>query len=135
MLYNLVYCDQIKVNLLGGIRYVDLAEKLDIGSNTILANAADPNNPISSIVVDHFHTHNQFLGGQVGVESELRRGRYFVDLDAKVAVGYDHERTTIDGIHYARRGNHLGISRRVIGAGNNSGHSTRTIRLRPGGPH
>jgi hypothetical protein len=94
---NLIYCDRVKVNLIGGIRYVDLTESLFISSTTSLPNAADPNNPIVSAVSDQFRTHNQFLGGQLGLETELRRGRFFVDMTGKIAIGNMHERLSVDG--------------------------------------
>jgi hypothetical protein len=94
---NLMYCDRVKVNLLAGIRYVDLTETLDITSTSTLPNAADVNNPIISTVSDQFRTHNQFLGGQLGLETELRRGRFFVDLTGKLAIGNMHERLSVDG--------------------------------------
>jgi hypothetical protein len=94
---NLMYCDQFKLNLIGGIRYVDVTESLAISSTSSLPNAADPNNPILSAVADSFRTHNQFLGGQLGLETELRRGRFFVDLTGKIAIGNMHEHWSVDG--------------------------------------
>ncbi len=91
VLRNLIYCDMVKVNLLGGFRYVDLSESLDISSTTGLPNGN------TSAISDEFRTHNQFIGGQLGLETELRRGRFFVDMTGKVAVGNMHERLSVDG--------------------------------------
>jgi hypothetical protein len=49
------------------------------------------------IVQDAFGTHNLFVGGQVGVDVGLQRGRWSLDLLAKVALGNTHERANISG--------------------------------------
>jgi hypothetical protein len=97
VLKSLLYCDMVKANLLGGIRYIDTTEALDITSTSTLPNPNDANNPIISTVTDQFHTHNQFLGGQVGAETELRCGRLFLDATGKIALGNMHERLVVQG--------------------------------------
>jgi hypothetical protein len=98
LLRNLIYCDMIKANFLLGVRYVDMSENLSIESSSILPNANNPLFPITSQVFDSFNTHNQFSGGQVGIETELRCGRWFSDLTGKFMMGNMHERLQINGL-------------------------------------
>ena len=46
---------------------------------------------------DSFRTRNQFYGGQVGLQYEIRKGRWYVDALGKVALGSTHQTVTIDG--------------------------------------
>jgi hypothetical protein len=125
-LYNLMYCDRVKVNLLGGIRYVDLTESLLISSTSQLPNANDPTNPIISAVTDSFRTHNQFFGGQIGLETEFRHGRFFVDLTGKFAAGNMHERLSLDGnTVQVVAGNGTFTQGGLLVLGSNIGNSTR----------
>jgi len=96
VLYNMLYCDRAKFNFLAGVRYVNLEERLEIETTTFIP-TVDPNDPTRSTIVDRFNTRNQFLGGQVGLQTELRRGRYFMDATGKVAIGNMNERLSIFG--------------------------------------
>ena len=48
-------------------------------------------------IVDSFHTHNEFHGGEIGVRAQVCRGRWSLDLIAKAALGNNHQVVTIDG--------------------------------------
>jgi hypothetical protein len=91
-LYSLLYCDRIKLNLLAGIRYLDLDESLNIVSRTVF-----PTGDITD-VADEFSTRNQFLGGNFGFQSEFRRGRYFMDVTGKVGVGNVNNKLVVSGV-------------------------------------
>src|SRR5205814_2359684 len=67
-----------------GIRGLGLSDSLTITENLA---STDPRLPVSFIVVDSFRTQNRFLGGQLGFDTELRCRRWFLDLNAKVALG------------------------------------------------
>jgi hypothetical protein len=90
-----------RLDLIGGFRYLSLDERLDIvesfarvpGSNTGIG-ASDV---ASGQVFDSFHTQNRFYGGQLGLDWEVRRGRWFVDMTGKVAIGAMHSTVSIDG--------------------------------------
>ena len=77
-----------------GYRYLRLDEKLLISESLT---TADGGPPISFAVSDQFKTKNSFNGGQVGFDTELRRGRWFLDMDSKIAVGSMHEVVDIQG--------------------------------------
>ena len=58
-------------------------------------------------VFDHFDTQNRFYGGQVGVASEWRRGRYVLEGSVKLGLGATVQSVDIDGgqrIHTAAGG-------------------------------
>jgi hypothetical protein len=98
-----ILCCGCNYNLSGlvGFRYLDLREGLTITENvTSLAavqgtNVFDPGNQIT--VVDSFQTHNRFYGGQLGLQGEVRRGRWFLGGNVKLGIGQNHETITISG--------------------------------------
>ncbi len=96
VLRNLLYCDRAKFNFLAGIRYLDLDERLEVSSTTFTP-TADPNDPNRTVILDRFSTRNQFVGAQLGFQSEWRRGRYFLDATGKVALGDMREHVDIFG--------------------------------------
>jgi len=77
-----------------GYRFLSLDEKLLIAENLT---TADGGPPISFAVRDQFRTQNTFNGGQIGFETEFRHGRWFLDLNTKVAVGQVHQVVDIVG--------------------------------------
>jgi hypothetical protein len=82
---------------LAGFRYLDLSEGVNITENVVTSptQAVFPNSHV--IVTDQFGTHNQFYGGQVGVDGEVYFGRFFLGLRGKVALGDNHETLNING--------------------------------------
>lgn len=77
-----------------GFRGLGLDEDLSINENLA---SLDPRVPGGFIVVDSFRTQNRFYGGQIGFDSEFRLRRWFLDVNAKVALGNTHENATILG--------------------------------------
>jgi hypothetical protein len=109
VLYNLYRCQDLTVSLVGGFRYLDLEESLDItgnsnlfGTNTYLDGmgnvlaTAPPGSTVTTI--DHFGTRNQFAGGQIGAEFQYLWDRWFIGGTAKVAIGGTNEVIRIDGV-------------------------------------
>ncbi len=86
-----------QMSLLGGFRFLDLHESLRMNeTDTLLPQAAsDPT--VWTTVDDRFHTSNQFYGGQIGTDFKSARGRFFVDVLGKVALGASVERASIHG--------------------------------------
>jgi hypothetical protein len=80
-----------KLDLLGGFRYVNLEESLSI--NEFLATP----NGSSIAVADGFGTHNNFYGGDMGLDLELRRGRWTLEMLGKVALGGINSTGNISG--------------------------------------
>jgi hypothetical protein len=86
---------------LAGFRWLDLREGLSITENVVSA-AAVPGFPIFTpgnliTVNDTFDTRNQFFGGQLGLDGELRRGRWFAGARVQVGLGVTHETIDING--------------------------------------
>jgi len=94
---------RFSLNLLGGLRYVDLQEGLDVTQNTQLLGlgigfGGVPLGAGSALTIaDALDTRNQFYGGQLGVQSGLQFGCVFVGTTAKVAVGVNHQVATANG--------------------------------------
>ena len=85
-----------RLDVIGGFRYVNLNESLDINEN--LAEASTMSNPGGAVMVhDSFQTTNNFYGGQVGLDMGFKRGRWSLDILAKIALGDMSESVRIDG--------------------------------------
>jgi hypothetical protein len=98
--YKLLRGCDYKLDLLGGFRYVHLGESLNIAdSETFLVNV--PSLGIGAgdniTVFDRFSTHNNFYGGQLGLDFEYRYGRWLLGLRGKVALGSMNEQVNISG--------------------------------------
>jgi hypothetical protein len=88
-----------RVDLIAGFRYLGLNEDLHIAENlTFLPTAPSPFVPGETItVVDGFGTRNNFYGGQIGARGEWCRGRWFMNVLGKVALGDTHQEVRISG--------------------------------------
>jgi hypothetical protein len=94
-----------KLGLLGGFRYLNLTEDLNIGQVSSLlpggtagfgfGNALVP--PTTVTIVDHFGTRNEFYGGQLGARVEYGGDHFFVSVLSKVALGSVHEVVDLAG--------------------------------------
>jgi hypothetical protein len=86
-----------RADLFAGFRYLDLADQLTIQENLVLG----ANNPFPAgtavQVNDSFRTHNQFYGGQIGIEGEARSGQFFLNGRFSMALGGTAELVTING--------------------------------------
>jgi hypothetical protein len=110
-LKSCVYCDRFKLNFLAGVRYIDHDETLSITSRSTIP-ALDPADPTLVDIFDEFACRNQFFGGQVGFEMELRHRRWFLDLTGKIAAGNQNENLNIRGFTNNRT---LGVNSTVPG--------------------
>jgi hypothetical protein len=82
-----------ELNLLGGFRYVDLEESLNITGYSF-----DLNGPDYFTTSDRFSTRNQFYGGQFGATFIWNMTRWLsLDTTAKVALGATHQSVDIAG--------------------------------------
>jgi hypothetical protein len=98
LLRSLVYCDRFKFNLLAGVRYINLAEKLSIITRSSFPTSLDNSTPPDLLdIVDEFDVRNQFLGGQLGFQAEFRHARWFADVIGKFALGDMNEQLNING--------------------------------------
>ena len=99
LLRRLVGVDLVKDHrmfLLGGYRWLRLEEGLMITDNVnVVGGGIPPGSAFSNL--DSFGTRNQFNGGDIGLLSDLRRGRWVLETTGKVALGDMHESVNIDG--------------------------------------
>jgi hypothetical protein len=83
-----------RVELLGGFRYLKLAERLSFATSS-------PDIPPGPTTVfqtqDVFDADNDFYGGQLGVRGRYRSGRWTADATLKVAVGAMHQSVDVSG--------------------------------------
>jgi hypothetical protein len=84
------------IDVMGGFRYLQLDESLNITENLMVPPTSVPGGALIG-VKDSFSTHNNFYGGQIGTEFEFRRGRWSLDLSTKLAVGDMNEVVKING--------------------------------------
>jgi hypothetical protein len=96
-LFNILCCCNSRLDVIGGFRWLNLEESLDITEN-IDAGALVPAFGGRHIFVeDNFSTHNNFYGGQLGLQGEHRWGRVFVNGRTIIALGDTHEVIDING--------------------------------------
>jgi hypothetical protein len=81
------------LDLFAGFRYLDLTEDLNVTSGTAAART-----------FDHFHTRNQYYGGQLGVHAAYFLGGFFVDGQGQVAFGSNHQTVLVSGTTTAATG-------------------------------
>jgi hypothetical protein len=83
------YC---RTDLVVGFRRYTLDDNLTIFENTT-DNRTDSNFQIT----DSFRTTNNFYGSEIGLNTEMRSGRWSLDILTKLAIGNNHQTTYIDG--------------------------------------
>jgi hypothetical protein len=95
---------RVNVNLLGGFRYLELNEALQISSASTLLGGGGPlfagvqvNAPGTIGVRDSFEATNRFYGGQLGLRSEAVWGKCYVGITGKIAAGLMNEVLDVNG--------------------------------------
>jgi hypothetical protein len=90
------FCGDKRLFLTGGYRYLQLNEDLAI-YDRITTNLTQL--PLVGVTThfDQFRTFNQFNGGTVGLTSDIRRGRWVLESQAKVALGNMRQTVEVDG--------------------------------------
>jgi Putative beta barrel porin-7 (BBP7) len=87
------------VTLLNGYRYYKYDTNLNITERlTVLPGTTSPLVPGTTFrVQDSFRTHNEFNGGELGLQLYKQRCWWWLDGMAKVAMGMQHRTVTING--------------------------------------
>jgi len=85
-------------DFLFGFRYARFAEDLAVNSQSTTTSGSGVV-PVGTVtnVSDFFGASNQFYGGEFGVSTQSRRGRWSVDLQCKVALGYSQSAVSVLG--------------------------------------
>jgi hypothetical protein len=86
---KLYYC---RTDLLAGYRYYVLGDRLTIHENLT---TTEPEAFFS--ITDSFRTHNEFHGAEIGISQEVRRGRFGMNIIAKMALGSTRQIAYVNG--------------------------------------
>jgi hypothetical protein len=88
-----------RLDFLGGLRFAQLTESLNINESVVLTGANPLNLPAGTMaaVSDHFGTRNEFFGGQVGLDANFHYCNWSVDLLGKIALGDTYQVINING--------------------------------------
>lgn len=79
-----------RTDLLCGFRYCALSDSLKIHDATTTSNAAEEH-------FDNFATRNNFYGGELGLRTQVYRGRWSFEVLTKIAMGNTHSLAEIAG--------------------------------------
>jgi hypothetical protein len=85
-----------RLDMLYGFRYLNFEESLLI-EERFMALPGSAFAGASGAIMDQFETSNNFYGGQMGLNAELRRGRWSLNLLTKVAMGTTQQTVGISG--------------------------------------
>jgi hypothetical protein len=88
-----------RVDLLGGLRYLNLLESLDMTEQIQYAPtvAVPALRNATQHVEDHFNTLDQFFGAQLGLDARWNFGPWSIDVRPKVALGVTGQKLLIQG--------------------------------------
>lgn len=95
--------DGLRVEALGGFRWLNLTETLAMDSVSLVQLAPQyqgfgiPFDGNTITVNDRFETRNNFYGGQLGTRAELEYKRWTLEILGKVALGVTNESVLIHG--------------------------------------
>ena len=88
-----------RTDLLVGFRYYNLSDRVVITEN--LRDISDtPANGTTFLIHDNFSARNDFYGSEVGLRTQLYRGRWSFEILTKIAMGNNHQTVTISGEEY-----------------------------------
>jgi putative beta barrel porin BBP7 len=92
-------CNSRELNALGGYRFYEYNTNLSITENlTVLPGTQSPLVPGTTFFVqDRFRTHNEFNGGEIGLQGLSKHNFWWIDGLAKLAIGQQHRTVTVNG--------------------------------------
>jgi hypothetical protein len=80
-----------------GVKYMGLDETLTVTENLAILPTEPGQITDKFYVRDSFMTRNNFIGGNMGLISEMRLGRFFFDAHGSIALGATAQEVTIGG--------------------------------------
>lgn len=86
-----------RIDMLVGYRYARLSDGLLIGDTTVSSGSAAIAPGTEFQYADSFHTQNNFNGGDLGFDTQWRRGRWKLDALLKMGIGNTNTQVSIDG--------------------------------------
>ena len=91
------FTDNYRVDYLYGYRWFRLNDSLII-NDTVSATVPNGNTPfVTFSTSDQFFANNQFHGGEFGLDTQIFRGRFSVDVLTKVAMGNNRQTVRTQG--------------------------------------
>jgi hypothetical protein len=115
-----------RLDAFAGFRYLSFDESVNVNGTTM----TPPNTGgFNFSYFDSFGVHNQFYGGQVGLQGDFALGRWFMNLKGKLALGDMHETARLDGATTVIPGNQpaFTLPGGVLVQPSNLGHHSRDI--------
>lgn len=92
--FNLYGAPGLRLNLIGGYRYLNLKEGLTFATTSQFL---PPDSPDIYHTIDRFACENTFHGGQIGLRGDLRAHLLSIEVTGKAALGQMERETTIAG--------------------------------------
>jgi hypothetical protein len=83
-----------RTDFLLGYRYLRLDDRLGVREELT---STDVTLPGAFLVQDQFNAENRFNGGELGLSMLMRRGRWSLELNPRIALGSTHEVVNITG--------------------------------------
>jgi Putative beta barrel porin-7 (BBP7) len=116
-----------RLDLIGGFRYLELDEAINITESLIALPGSSFPSGSNIVVSDRFGTRNQFYGAQTGLDYEISRGRWSLDLRGKLALGETHQDVNIGGnqVIVTPNGAVTTANGGLLALASNSGHFVR----------
>jgi hypothetical protein len=93
---DLPFVSSFRLDLLGAFRYYGLTDSVTVGENLVFANYLGLQN-VNVVSLDSFRAENGFFGGEIGLRSQMNRGRWSLEVLGKLALGNNHRLVNIRG--------------------------------------
>ncbi len=122
VLHNIHYSSNIRVDLLGGFRYVNFQENLIFSTDSP---NVPPNPPAFFQTYDQFNVQNNFYGGQLGLRASYDVNRFFFNTTGKLAFGSTFETVSVDGGTATNAGGYATAPGSYLSQPSNIGSATR----------
>ncbi len=100
---GITYHDSYRANFIVGYRNLNLEDQLGIEEDltsttpTFVSTNSDTQGVSAFLVKDQFNTANSFNGGDIGMQFQVQRNRWSLDLFPRVALGNTHSVVDITG--------------------------------------
>jgi hypothetical protein len=112
-----------RTDLLIGFRYCRLNDYVSVSEN-LVNKEFGPYYDTTSQISDNFRTRNDFCGSEIGLRTQLYRGRWSLDILTRIALGNNHQTVSIEGSTQST-GEAGNDAAGVLALGSNSGTYTR----------
>ena len=123
LLHNILNSNGVRVDLLGGFRYVNFQENLKFSTDSP---NVDPNNSGFFHTFDQFNVNNNFYGGQLGLRASIDRARFFANATGKLAMGSTFEQVSVNGGTFTNIGGYASAPGAYLSQPTNIGSTTHS---------